>query len=179
MMRWFAILWVVVAGIANTACAEPRTLDVDWPAANKDAAAARSLATRPPNSGGGEVDPSIFSATRLPVLLPSEPAFISYQASADKNSYDVQFQIQDATLLVSGDRYFQYLQSEINADGLSSSTKPQFLNSFGIGQLLFTRYGANYSLSLECSDPQNDSRCIAPEYLNQLYNSLHIVGGQP
>ncbi|MGV6816999.1 MAG: hypothetical protein ACWA44_06970 [Thiotrichales bacterium] len=178
-MRWFAILLVVVSGITNNACAEPRTLDIDWTAANKDAAALRSLGSPPPNLSGGEVDASSFSATRLPVLLPSKLAFISYQASADKNSYDVQFQIQDATLLVSGDRYFQYLQSEIDADGLSSSTRPQFLNSFGISQLLFTRYGANYSLSLECSDPQNDSRCIAPEYLNQLYDSLHVVGGQP
>ncbi|MAK64004.1 MAG: hypothetical protein CMF75_04550 [Maricaulis sp.] len=44
-------------------------------------------------------------------------------------------------------------------------------------EVSFTRYGIAYSITIECDDPEGDSRCSAPQYGRGLMDSLQILPG--
>jgi len=44
-------------------------------------------------------------------------------------------------------------------------------------EVSFNRYGAAYSITIECDDSENDPRCTAPDYGEQLMQSLQILPG--
>lgn len=44
-------------------------------------------------------------------------------------------------------------------------------------EISFNRYGAAYSITVECDDSETDPRCTAPDYGEQLMQSLQILPG--
>lgn len=46
-------------------------------------------------------------------------------------------------------------------------------------EVTFNRYGAAYSLTIECDAPESDPRCTGEAYARQLADSLLIAAGRP
>jgi len=116
----------------------------------------------------------------LPVYL---PASLSYNENmfvvADEHFYSISVPLNAATLMVTGDRtYQQSAEGSPQLEGiLLAQAMPSFTRAEGMMTIDFNRYGANYSLVLECDKPDDDSRCLQDGFLKNLYQELIVVGG--
>tara|TARA_R110000868_G_scaffold53249_1_gene167308 strand:- start:2589 stop:3296 length:708 start_codon:yes stop_codon:yes gene_type:complete len=173
----------------------PRTVAINWTQAQSDArrqgvpvnqeVTAFRLAPqlpRPSNREAGQV-----TQTRLPVLVPNMAAL-----SANPPPTVLLFPREDFyTLSISGDGlvvevFGTRLVHAQAPDPLSArqlrATDPDGLrvSATEYGQVAdFNRYGAAYTVTLECDNPQSDPRCADDELVRRLARSLLIVAGTP
>jgi hypothetical protein len=159
-------------------------LDVDWSAVSS-VSAAGSRSFSPPAARSA----SLFSAylkklskVKLPVYLPATiPGSLGIDVVTDTGFYDVTVHLKGATLFVSGDRFYQQVESSPDAilrKRAKSEANPEFIRAEGLIETDFHRHGVNYSLSIECEQPEEDSRCKSPVFLKQVYRGLKLSGGQ-
>ena len=172
----------------NPVLSEPKILELRWPdMSGADKAAERSEILKPSMSimseqdEQAEPDPRAQLANiKLPVLLPAMP-FMSRASSVVSETYfyDVTIPLERARILVSGDRYYQHdISDKLNIPEQAMEDTPQFTRSDGIVEVNFNRYGANYTIIIECDKPQTDERCLKTDFLKEVYESLEIVGGR-
>jgi hypothetical protein len=120
------------------------------------------------------------SVVAMPVYMPKE--FIKNRditIVADKNFYTISIPLKGALLMISGDRTYQQkvISGGEKLEKMMKLTDSKFMISEGIMGVDFQRHGVNYSLSVECDDPYEDSRCTKKSFLKKIYNDLILVGG--
>lgn len=196
--------WVIAAaslfGVAHSASAQSRPTNtlVRAPPANPaqsqplpvDRAAAGRQANSPVNARGRTVDGKFISANaaainsvQIPVLLPGDPDLAAnlrifpngafYTVSSKSNGM--------AFVLTGAGRAFPLppgaakdlpggtLAGRIPADGIVIDGSEAGINAS------FNRFGAAYSISLECASPESDSRCTQPAYIRGVIARLTVV----
>ena len=180
---------------AGTAAqANPVTAPIDWAVMRRDdrgqgtagATAAASGAApsfpQPANLGAQAV-----LQTRLPVLIPTENA-LALDGDRDallfpeENFYTLSISTPDILVEV-----FSTRLTHASAPGRDTSRQLQAVDEDGYSfaqtefglELSFNRYGAAYSVSVECAKPDTDARCIRDDYVRQVAGSLLIAAGRP
>tara|TARA_R110002124_G_scaffold60436_2_gene165704 strand:+ start:3282 stop:3959 length:678 start_codon:yes stop_codon:yes gene_type:complete len=173
----------------------PRAMAINWDQAQADArrqgavnsapVAAARLAPempRPSNREAAEV-----ANTRLPVLVPNMAVL-----NASPPPTVLLFPRPDFyTLSISGDGlvieiFGTRLAHAVAPDAITArqlrATGPDALrvSATEYGQVAdFNRYGAAYSVTLECDNPQGDPRCADDVLVRRLARSLVIAAGSP
>jgi len=171
------IMFVSVFFLAiNTANADPKLLVIDWPFAKK-ARSMTVLSLKKIPYPQKIVDQA--NRVRLPVYMPSAYAYqTNIQMVDDADFYSVTIPLQQATLFIAGDRTYQQ-NANLDADASKRAKELSFIRAEGIVSVDFNRHRANYTLSIECDQPENDQRCMQTDFLQQAYRDLVMVGGQP
>jgi hypothetical protein len=148
-------------------------LPVDWSSADKTyIKKTRSLPT--------SLQKAVKDVT-MPVYIPKAYANEKNLAIvAQPDFYAITIPFKDATMMISGDRTYQ---QEIISGGeqIKANMKNvanKFIRSEGILSRDFNRHGANYTLSIECNQPKQDSKCTQDSFLKGMYDSLVLVGGK-
>jgi len=176
-MRLFMLFILFLGSNLSLARAESGVLAINWAELNQQQA--QISARRSPY-------PSVLttgiSNTQLPVYLPASHAYDNNMSVvADKNFYTISLFLNGATLIISGDKsYQQSMPQDAQAQAIQQATRTQrFIRAEGMMTTDFNRYGANYSLVLECDKPDEDQRCLQDSFLKQRYQELILVGGHP
>tara|TARA_R110000868_G_scaffold165291_1_gene398219 strand:- start:2633 stop:3346 length:714 start_codon:yes stop_codon:yes gene_type:complete len=173
----------------------PRTVAINWDQARADAR--RQGATSNPAVTAARVAPEMprpsnreagnVAETRLPVLVPN----MGILSSSPPPTVLLFPQPDFYTLSISGDGlvievFGTRLAHAIAPDPLSArqlrATGPDDLrvSATEYGQVAdFNRYGAAYTVTLECDNPQSDPRCADDELVRRLARSLVIAAGSP
>ncbi len=171
------VIFFIGSNMMTLARAESGVLTINWAELNQQQA--QISARRSPY-------PSLLTEgigkTTLPVYLPASHAYDNNMSVvADKNFYTITFFLNGATLIISGDKsYQQSMTQDTQAQAIQQATQTQrFVRAEGMMTTDFNRYGANYSLLLECNKPDEDQRCLEDNFLKQRYQELILVGGHP
>ena len=154
--------------------ADSGVLQVDWSKIGKQIQKSSKAYPKVLTKGIKEV--------RLPVLLSSQYAQNSNMSVvAQKDFYSISFPIKGATVTFSGDKTYQEDISSSNQEfqKMVEGTEIEFVQEEGIMTVDFNRYGANYSMEVECLSPKKDERCSQETFLREIYNRLVVVGGRP
>jgi murein DD-endopeptidase MepM/ murein hydrolase activator NlpD len=166
--RSFPVAGLIMASAAAAQPAEPelakpRVVGIDWP---DTGAISVSSGARDRLEGADK--------TLLPVLIPRP--FLTYKSLkfvGEPLQYSASVQAQGATLAITGTRI-----------AVDAEADPEPSASEGVRTLLgeksaeanTTRYGAAYSVTVECVSG-SDSRCNKEDYVTNLLRSVEIVGG--
>ncbi len=172
------------AGV-NGAPGGSRPLAVDW-------TAVRRLANAPVNQRGQAVNAKFIAANRgginsvtIPVLLPGEPDLApGLRFFPNGDFYTVSSSSNGMSFVLSGaGRAFPLppatarglpngsLKSRIPADGIVIEQTEAGIDAS------FNRYGAAYSIALECAKSHDDPRCKDAVYLRGVISRLVVVPG--
>jgi hypothetical protein len=149
-------------------------LTVDWSQAKINSKMQKSLKV------SKQIKKSVNSIT-LPVLLPRY--YLNrkdIQIVHTPNFYTATIPLKGARLMILGDRTYQR-EVKVKDKNLLKRVKSlsnRFNIDNGMVAIYFTRYGVNYSLSIECDNPKGDSRCKSKDFLEKIYNSLVVAGGR-
>ena len=170
---------------------QPVAVEVDWEAVRADvaqrqsvgrltAARAVSFPVLPRNLEAGQP-----IETEVPILTPGTEV-LGFERQAD------------ALLFARGDFYTLVIQGEgviIEVFGtrlahaqVEDARTARFLRGSGPEgyrttrtrsgrELTFNRYNVAYSITLECDAPEQDVRCVEPEYGERLMQSLQVMPG--
>jgi len=148
-------------------------LAVDWSGVEK-------IAPRQHKSYPPLLQKSLKEIT-LPLYLPRR--YLGDQrlfVVSDPNFYTATVLLDGAVLSITGDRTYQ--AKVRNADPLLKRAVAQQTITFdqaeGIMMPNFNRHNVNYSLSIECDDPQGDVRCTQEDFLRTIYSELTPIGGR-
>lgn len=173
----------------------PRRVAIDWDQVRADVRAqtardANFTATarlvqrfpQPSNDAAAQAN-----QTRLPVLMPSraslalaeEPVVLLFP---QRDFFTISITGSDILIEVFGTRLahaetpdpvsLRRLRNR-DADGLQINR-----TEYGV-EVNFGRYGAAYSVTVECHNPETDPRCTQPDYARGLALDLGIVAGSP
>lgn len=165
-------------------------MPIDWDAARADLTAqtgdpmepvARPVPVRPVNATREQLD-----AVSLPILLPDRDVVDFEDATARlfgrQGFYTASIEGDGVVIEVFGSRQRVAGPSDPRiADRLAEARDADgFIITPGEGSwdVAFNRYGAAYSVTVECGDP-GASRCADANYARELARSLLIAGGQP
>jgi len=149
-------------------------LTVDWSQAKINSKMQKSLKV------SKQIRKSVNNIT-FPVLLPRY--YLNkknIQIVNTPNFYTATIPLKGARLMILGDRTYQR-EMRIKDKNLLKRVKSlsnKFNMDNGMVAIYFTKYGVNYSLTLECDNPKSDNRCNSKDFLEKIYNSLVIVGGR-
>lgn len=168
----------------------PSSVPIDWAQARRDAEAEfidqTTGSTRPVPVRPVNVDTADLDGVTLPVLLPAAHAVALAGATtrlfSREDFYTASIIGGDMVVEIFGTRLShgdapdmaarERLAAARNEDGYVLSRGP------GSWDVSFNRYGAAYSVTVECGDP-GDSRCADEEYALQITEALMIAGGRP
>jgi len=150
-------------------------LDIEWP--KQSQAQQKSKANYPDVLKEGIKD------VRLPVYISSQYIYDkSMVVVSNQDFYSISFTLEGASVLFEGDRTYQESVSPNNPEFQKIVQKIQpveYSKSEEIMVAQFNRHGANYTISVECDEPQKDERCTDEKFIRGLYSSLLMVGGRP
>ena len=172
----------------------PRTVAIDWEQARADArrqaninaeiTAARLAPAlpRPSNRQAAQV-----ANTRLPVLVPNmaslssspEPTVLLFP---QPDFYTLSIMGDGLVIEVFGTRLAHAVAPDAITARQLRATDPDALriSATEYGQVAdFNRYGAAYTVTLECDNPQSDPRCADDTLVRHLARSLVIAAGSP
>jgi len=173
---------------------QPGIADIDWVAAALDARrqSGQNLTTTAVLSAPQSVIPtndraSRITQTRLPVLLPAQALLDmgpnpSVMLFPNRDFYTASMRGNVLLVEVFGTRLIQ-----VEAPDARSVARLRNVDGDGFlvqqteygREINFNRYGAAYSITIECDQPQTDIRCTGASYGRNLAQSLLIVGGTP
>lgn len=151
-------------------------LDIEWPKTNPQQ---QKISIPYPT-----ILTKAIKETRLPVYI---PALFAYDKNmvvvADKNFYTINFILEGATIMVSGDRTFQEdfsKKESLYLKLVKELNSVEFIQEeeSGIRSSNFNRHGVNYTIEVECKNSKKDKRCSEDGFIKKLYNQLIIVGGK-
>lgn len=157
---------------AGTAAAQDAA--IDWEGARADAAGAQADAIAWPVNRPREV----LDEVALPVLLPALPEPVLSRRGGQPGvlffarpaQYTASFVLGPATLELTGMASARRAHSA--AAGVPDITRTE------AGQdANFSRYGAGYTLSISCADPDADPRCTDPDFARHIVDHLAVAGG--
>jgi hypothetical protein len=99
---------------------------------------------------------------------------------SDANFYTATVTLEGAVLTITGDRTYQQkikTKNKILKKRIEDK-KVTFNHAEGLMMTDFNRHNINYTLSIECEDPQKDQRCTQEGFLRRVYKELVMVGGK-
>ena len=116
----------------------------------------------------------VLKIATLPLLLPNEPELIATGImSAGEDWYAASMKHEGFSVVVSGST------RRVTVPGVEVPNLPEYrkqdlrvTRAEGIAELAFTAYGAIYTISVECEDPENDKHCKNESYILELANKL-------
>ncbi|HHL19429.1 MAG TPA: hypothetical protein ENJ33_06815 [Thiothrix sp.] len=163
--------------VISIVSAEPKVLVIDWPVTQKLKSSMTVLSARSMPYPSGLIDKA--NAVHLPVYLPSAYAYQeTLQMVGEGDFYTVTVPLSAATVFITGDRTYQQDSNAVTS--VSTLAKElSFIRAEGMVSVDFNRHGANYTLSIECDQPDDDQRCTQTRFLQQVYADLVLIGGQP
>lgn len=163
--------------------AGPPVVAINWAAARHDAETRSSdyTAVRPRNSRRNDVDdvtlPVLFPAREMLNLPDAEVRFFPRE-----NLYVLSVTGEDAVIEVFGTRLRHGLPPDPATERRMADARDAdgYLTVRGEGSwdISFDRYGAAYSVTVECSDPAAE-RCADADYARRIAVSLVMAGGAP
>ena len=116
----------------------------------------------------------------LPVYLPNY--YINsknIKIVADKNFYAITVFLKGARVLVRGDRTYQIaIKDKKEQFKIAKLANNRIIHSEGMATMDFLKNGVNYSMVLECDNPDRDKRCREDNFLKNLYRRLSFIGGR-
>ncbi len=116
----------------------------------------------------------------LPVYLPNY--YINsknLKIVADRNFYAITVFLKGARLLIRGDRTYQIaIKDKKYQFKIAKSSQNRIIHAEGMATIDFQKHGINYSMVLECDNPDIDKRCKEDNFLNNLYRRLTFIGGK-
>lgn len=122
----------------------------------------------------------------LPVLLPAEPALIrSVRVMIEPNSYSATGDIGRANVTIYGTHVFRKRAADDPiARAATSAPRETLANGVQVRvstaeagiNLTFTRWGAAYLISIECTDGDKDVRCSKAGFIKSLAEKMAIAG---
>ena len=116
----------------------------------------------------------------LPVYLPNY--YINsknIKVVADKNFYAITVFLKGVRLLVRGDRTYQMAIEDNNHQfKIEKPSIDKIIHAEGMATIDFQRHGIDYSMVLECDNPDRDKRCREDNFLKDLYRRLSFIGGK-
>lgn len=126
-------------------------------------------------------------ATRLPVLIPGTAALgVDGDARVllfpQENFYTLSVTAPGLVIEVFGTRLAHARAPDpLSTRRLNATNGDGYrINETEYGrELSFSRYGAAYSITVECDRPTGDPRCASDAYIRNLANSLIIAAGTP
>ena len=168
--------------------------DIDWSAAAVDARRQSTpnltnsaILTAPQSVIPSNDQATRITQTRLPVLLPAQ-ALLDMGANPtvllfpSENFYTASMTGNGLLVEVFGTRLIQAEapdgRAAVRLNSVDSDGFRVQQTEYG-REISFNRYGAAYSITLECDQPQTDMRCSDASYGRDLARSLLIVGGTP
>jgi hypothetical protein len=175
IMRILLTLSLVGSLSLSALYAESGVLDIQWPKPNTK--------TLKPAIPYPDALKKGIKNTKLPVYIPSAYAYDKQMiVVAEENFYTINFILDGAILVITGDKTYQESVPVDNAEFkaiMKASPAVEFILAEGIMSANFNRHGVNYSLSVMCDNPEEDARCTQNDFLKKIYNSLIMVGGRP
>lgn len=110
----------------------------------------------------------------LPLLLPDKPELISTGiATAGPGWYAVSMKQDGFSVLVSGSTRHVTVPGEEPADLPEYGKKDlRVVRAEGIAEVAFKAYGAIYTLTVECENPETDMHCKDDTYILELADKL-------
>jgi len=169
MYFWFILL----IGFSLPLGAEGGVLRVEWPQP--------SAIQHKPHAPYAKVIQEAQGIVELPIYLPAR--YLEDKTLfmvEDANFYTATLRLDKAVLSIEGDRTFQEEITDATAKLKARITDPtlRFSHDQGIVSTDFRRHNVTYTLELECEDPLYDQRCLADDFLTDVYNDLIFIGGR-
>jgi hypothetical protein len=172
----------------------PRAMPINWAAAREDARTQTQFNTQavavrqvqrfpqPVNDGAANV-----TMTRLPVLIPTSAALGLGESAVTRlfpqtDFYTLSITGPDILIEVFGTRLAHAVTPDAASRRRLRAADP---SGYRVSQteygreLSFNRYGAAYSVTVECAEPETDTRCTSETYVRQLADALMIAAGSP
>jgi len=189
-----ALAW---AGAAMAQDTGAQVTEIDWAEAQADArqqlASTPATTARLPQSAPAPANASAqdFQSVRLPVLIPrlngaktglnsDQDGFLFFPRG---DSYVASMAVEDILIEVYGSRR---IHAEIADPAAARRLRAgQDASGYRIAEteggqtVSFSRYGAAYSVTLECAVPRSQPRCSDPQFARAVANALIIAGGSP
>ena len=159
----------------------PEALQIDWTAAH------RAAQVQPRISGITlkfvNLNRKTIDELRLPLLIPSDSDLASVlRLFAHRDTYTVSAKLPKLAFTLTGSRHaFRLppaavrglppggLKSRLPTDGILVEVTDSGID------VSHTRFGVNYSISLECADGPRDRRCADATYARGLISRLTVV----
>ena len=113
----------------------------------------------------------------LPVYIPNY--YINsknIKVVADRNFYAITVFLKNARLLVRGDRTYQ-IEDKKHQFKIVKPSEDRVIHAEGMATIDFYRHNIDYSMVLECDNPDIDKRCREDSFLEDLYRRLTFIGG--
>jgi len=167
-------LLLIVPFLFSLLNADSGILDIKWPKPNTK--------QQKPSIPYPKVLIEGIKDVKLPVYIPNSYAYDKNMVVvADNNFYTISFLFKGATIMISGDKTFQEsVSNNPKFKAMLKATPPvTFEQEEGIMTAEFNRHGVNYSMAIECDNPNIDERCKETKLIKELYNRLIMVGGRP
>lgn len=166
-----------------------KTRDVDWEAVR---AAEEARGRIDPATGAmleaplslGMIEAADLSKTKVPVLLPDDGRMVErMQLIAKPDFYVAVLKEEEFVLQITGTRVDQGKLEASAArarmeSGRSEKGYTYQRTDYGV-ELSFVRYNISYNISIECREPDTDSRCADASFATNLADSLVFVGTIP
>ena len=165
---------LIIPLLCSLLSADSGILDIKWPKPNAQ--------HQKPTTPYPQVLIEGIKDVNLPVYIPNSYAYDKNMiVVADKNFYTISFLFKGATIMITGDKTYQEsVSNNPEFKAILKATPPViFEQEEGIMTAEFNRHGVNYSMSIECDNPDKDDRCKETTLIKELYNRLIMVGGRP
>ena len=173
----FALVWVSCGGSeeSRASAAQPRQVvpqqsDIDWEAARQHA--------RFDDAQLSEQQSRVLEEALIPVLLPNEPESVrTAVVTAAPGWYSLSMKYEGFAVVMSGSTH------QLRVEGVQPPQLPEYgmddlrvVRAEGIAELVFRAYGAIYTISVECEDPENDEHCTEDAYSLEVADKLLLSG---
>lgn len=151
---------------AQQSQAVTRQSTVDWKAAQQHAVFDDSQLSKPQTQA--------LKKAALPLLLPQKPELIATAImTAGPSWYAASMKHEDFSVVVSGST------RHVTVPGAQAVKLPEYrkqdlsvVRAEGIAELAFRAYGAIYTITVECEDPETDTHCTEDTYILELADKL-------
>lgn len=115
--------------------------------------------------------------TPIPALVPDDPTLLAVaKATSGPQWYAVSMSTSESNVFITGTRLETVIPS-IQVRSTETTQPRRIARVRGIARLDFHRFGAAYTLEVECAAPQTDPRCTGDDYILSLADGLAVAGG--
>ena len=148
----------------------PLQSEIDWEAARQH--------PRFDDAQLSEQQSRALEEASIPVLLPNEPESVrTALVTAAPGWYSLSMKHEGFSAVVSGSTH------QLRVEGVQPPQLPEYgeddlrvVRAEGIAELVFRAYGAIYTISVECEDPENDEHCTDDAYSLEIADKLLLSG---
>lgn len=162
-----------VVAVTDTPRRPRRPGQVDWPAAVADQK--RRPGERQLAAGGARLDPTAVNRTRLPILVPADPATLKrarFYSFGDY--YSLNLDSSGATVELTGTRVFGPTPDRLTRLKTGGPERVSVQRTVDGWLLSFTRYNLLYTVEVRCDLPR-DARCKDDRWVREVYAETQAV----